>query len=207
LDGQLVFSGTAPLAREIVLAQGLHDLFLQCSIVSPGPVRLAWQPAGEPESRTIPSTAFYRGMQPDSGLLGRFYPNADWSGEPAFARIDRQIAYYFHFLPLPRPYSVRWTGRLIAPVPGTYQLGIKAISSASLSLDGNAVIEPTEPGMLETSELQLAAGMHDVQVQFLDNQSHSQVYLYWQLPGQDTLEHIPQSMLLLPVQGAWWPSP
>jgi hypothetical protein len=207
LDGKEVMSGPAPLTRDIILAQGVHDLYLRCTVLSSGSVRLAWQPAGDAELRAVPLTSFYQGMQPTSGLVGRFYPNADWSGDPSLARIDRQIAYYFHFLPLDRPYSVRWTGRLVAPVPGMYQLGIKAISSASLSLDDSVVITPTDPGTLQTAEVPLTAGLHEIQVLFLDNQSHSQVYLYWQIPGQEGLNHIPYSMLLLPLEGAWWPSP
>jgi hypothetical protein len=206
LDGKQVMAGPAPLTSEIVLAQGLHDLYVHGNVLAPGAVRLAWQPRTESALRAIPPTAFYRGMQPGSGLVGSFYPNANWSGEPSTVRIDRQIAYYFHFLPLSRPYSVRWTGRLLAPIEGTYQLGIKAISTASLSIDGNLVIEPTEPGELQTQETLLTAGMHDLELQFLDNQSHSQVYLYWQVPGQN-LETIPHTMLLLPQQGAWRPSP
>jgi hypothetical protein len=206
LDGQHVMSGPAPLTRQIVLAQGLHELYLHTTLSAPGKVRLSWQPPGASEIEAIPPGAFYRGMQPGSGLVGQFYPNADRSGEPAIVRIDRQVAYYFHFLPLPRPYSVRWTGRLLAPIQGTYRLGLKAISSASLSIDGRLLIAPTTPASLEIQEIQLAAGMHDIQLEFLDNQSHSQVYLYWQLPDQG-LEYIPSSMLLLPEQGAWWPSP
>jgi beta-glucosidase len=136
--------------------------------------------------------------------LGRFYQNDNWSGDPVLERIDRQVAYYFHFLPLARPYTVQWTGRLLTPATGTYTLGLKAISSASLSIDGQTIIEPSRPGEVKTNEINLASGLHDVEVRFLDNQSHSQVYLYWKPPDGD-LARIPAEVLFLPQDGTWHP--
>jgi hypothetical protein len=119
------------------------------------------------------------------------------------ARLDRQIAYYFHFIPLPRPYTVEWTGRLAAPVEGTYRLRVKAVGSAALYLDGQPVIEPAASGQIAEGEAYLTAGLHDIRIRYLDDRSHSQIYLYWQLPGAD-LELVPMGALFPPVEGAWW---
>jgi hypothetical protein len=154
----------------------------------------------------IPPEALYRTSWPTGGLVGRFYANDEWASEPAFARLDRQVAYYFHFLPLERPYTVQWTGRLFAPVTGKYRFAVKAISSASLAIDGNPIIEPSAPSEFREGEIHLAPGLHGLELRFLDNQSHSQVYLYWQ-PPDGAWAHVPPEVLFPPSQGAWWPVP
>ena len=146
----------------------------------------------------------YRASWPVGGLVGRFYPNSSWADDPITARIDRQVAYYFHFLPQPRPYTVEWTGRLSTPISGTYSFAVKAVSSASLYIDGEPVVEESERAQLVSGEADLSIGMHDIQGRFLDQDSHSQVYLYWMPPGGD-YARIPYEALYLPLEGAWWP--
>jgi len=206
LDGQVVVDGPGPQSRRIVMAQGVHALYLDCRIARAGRVRLMWETPGDAVLSPVPHDALYRSFWPVRGLVGRFYPNAGWSGEPQIVRIDRQVAYYFHFLPLDRPYTVEWVGRLAAPVSGPYRLGVKAISSASLYVDDQLLVENTLPGVFADGEIHLASGLHDLRVRYLDNQSHSQIYLYWQLP--DALpQPIPFDALFLPQEGAWWPMP
>ena len=216
LDGREVLSGEGTASRQIVMAQGVHDLYLDGRVSEPGAVRLMWQTppdtrqsdARRPDAtlQTVPGDVLYRSSWPTRGLVGRFYANGNWEGEPAQVRLDRQVAYYFHFLPLPRPYTVEWRGHLAAPVEGLYYLSVRAISGASLVIDGQPVIEHTSPGQVGEGEVYLAAGLHDIQVRYLDDQSHSQIYLYWQPPGA---EHalIPPGVLFPPAEGAWWPVP
>jgi hypothetical protein len=206
LDEQVVVAGPGSQGREIVMAQGVHALLLDCRVSQAGRVRLMWATPADEALRPVPRDTLYRSFWPVRGLLGRFYPNADWSGEPQIARIDRQVAHYFHFLPLSRPYTVEWTGRLAAPVSGAYRLGVKAISSASLYVDDQPLVEDTLPGEFADREIYMDAGLHDVRVRYLDNQSHSQIYLSWQLPGTDP-QPIPFDALFLPAEGAWWPMP
>jgi hypothetical protein len=221
LDGQQVFAGRGSARREIVMAQGVHALYIEGQVDGPGTARFLWQvPAGPGETEpdqadsaldTVPRDALYRALWPTRGLVGRFYANGQWEGEPEIVRLDRQLGYYFHFLPLTRPYTVEWTGRLAVPVEGLYRLGVRAISRASIDVDGQPVIESTSPGQMGEGEVYLAAGLHDIRVRYLDDQSHSQIYLYWQLPRQDGRWTdpvlIPPDALFPPADGAWWPAP
>jgi len=204
LDGQVMIDAPGAQRREVTLATGVHALYLDCQVTESGPVRLSWQHPGSEATEPVPAHALFRSSWPVNGLLGMFYQNDNWSGDPVLERIDRQVAYYFHFLPLARPYTVQWTGRLLTPASGTYTLGLKAISSASLSIDGQILIEPSLPGEVKTIETNLASGLHDIEVRYLDDQSHSQVYLYWEPPDGD-LARIPAEMLFLPQDGAWHP--
>lgn len=206
LDQQAVLSGAGSFGRQIAIAQGTHALYMDCRIEGPGAVRLLWATPDDVALRTVPQQMLYRAFWPVRGLVGRFYPNAEWGGEPAFVRIDRQIGYYFHFIPLARPYTVEWSGGIVVPSPGVYRFGAQAISWAAVYVDGQLVAEGAAPGQYREGEITLAAGAHEITVRYLDNQSHSQVYLYWQTP-QGGRELIPFDVLLLPQQGAWWPVP
>jgi len=73
-------------------------------------------------------------------------------------------------------------------------------------VDGQRLIEPTPLGQFVERPLVLDAGMHDLELGFLDDESHSQIYLYWRPPGGQ-MARIPPEVLFLPRQGAWWPAP
>ncbi len=212
LDGEVLFNGSGPQSRRIVLAQGVHSFYLQCTVNGPGTIRLRWTvpwDQSEPQPVNVVSAgALYRAFWPTNGLVGRFYAGGDVNGEPAMVRIDRQLAYYFHFLPLPRPYRVEWRGRLLASMPGLYRLGVKAIGVASLYVDGQFVVE-SEGGQYQDAQIKLAAGFHDLYVSFLDDRDRSQIYLYWQVPGEFGPTLIDANSLFLPpadgsVYGPWW---
>ena len=95
---------------------------------------------------------------------------------------------------------------MVAPVAGLYRFGVQAISRATVYVDGQLVTENDVPGQYADGEIMLALCAHDIEVRYLDNQSHSQVYLYWEIPQQGR-DLIPFDMLLLPKEGAWWPIP
>ena len=66
--------------------------------------------------RIVQSSALHVPPVASNGLLGRYYANGNWEEPPAFTRIDPQINLYFHDIPLPRPYTVEWRGKLaVAP--------------------------------------------------------------------------------------------
>jgi hypothetical protein len=201
LDGRPVAGGQD---GQIMVARGEHILYVGCKVGGPGPVRLMWTTPADRTLRPVPGDLLYRSFWPVRGLLGRFYQNADWSGDPVTVRIDRQIGYYFHFLPLSRPYTVEWSGQLAVPLSGAYRIGVNAVSSASLYLDGAPLLEQTLAGQLDLADVALGAGMHDIRLRFLDDQPRSQVYLYWQPPDGD-VALIPFDMLFLPEEGVWWP--
>ncbi len=202
LDGRELLRGSGQGERQVVMARGVHALRLKAQVAGPGHARLMWSTPGGSELSVVPGDALYRPDWPTNGLLGRFYRDATWNGEPAFVRIDRQIAYYFHFVPLPRPYTVEWTGRLETPVAGRYQLGLRVTGRAWLYLDGRPLLEGVE-GPFQAAEVTLGKGEHELMIRYLDDRGHSQIYLYWQPPG-GPLALVPYAVLHLPQDGGWW---
>jgi sugar lactone lactonase YvrE len=189
IDGWPV--GSAP----VLLAIGNHDLRLRV----PGQrtkVELWWQPPGWPEMELMPSSVFFRPRMTSSGLLGSYYASPDWSGSPAFARNDPEIAFYFQELPLPRPYTVEWSGKIFAPQSGPYQFATESIDESFLSVDGKAVVENSTHDRV-VSEIGLERGWHDIRLRFADRTSHTQMYLYWKRPS-GSVEVVPSIYLSPP---------
>ena len=125
---------TGEASAALKLALGLHRLRLRAA-GGHGPVTLSWQRPGEAE-RIVQSSALHVPPVASNGLLGRYYANGNWEEPAAFTRIDPQINLYFHDIPLPRPYTVEWRGKLAAPHDGEYRLGIESIDESELWIDG-----------------------------------------------------------------------
>ncbi|MDY7041020.1 MAG: PA14 domain-containing protein [Chloroflexota bacterium] len=202
LDGVPLLQGEGLLSRDVILAQGCHDIEIRCKVTVGGPLRLRWQFADSDELTVIPADALFRMPISANGLLGRFYPNSNWKGPLAVTRVDGQIAYYFHFLPMSRPYTVEWSGQLEVPESGRYTLAIESLSASWLYLDGELLVENTVPNREVSRAVELDAGRHDLVLRFLDNGDRSHIYLYW-TPPWGFREFIPQERLFPHVGDAW----
>jgi 4-amino-4-deoxy-L-arabinose transferase-like glycosyltransferase len=202
LDGESLLQGDGELSQDVVLAQGCHGIEIRCEVSTGGPLRLRWRPPGTAELTVVPTDALFHAPVSANGLLGRFYSNDNWSGSPVFIRIDAQIAYYFHFLPMRRPYTVEWIGQLDVPETGNYILTTESLSASWLYLDGELVVENTVSNREASCTLQLDAGCHDLKLRFLDSDNRSHIYLYWTPPGSSR-EFIPQERLFPPAVAGW----
>ncbi|MCX6044745.1 MAG: PA14 domain-containing protein [Chloroflexi bacterium] len=148
---QRVLTGTGELTGGLVLAQGNHNLRVR-AVGVPGPFSLAWRPpTHEPE--VIPATALYVPPVTSNGLLGAYYANNQWQGAPAFTRIDPLLNLYFHVTPLPRPYTVEWTGKIAIPQPGNYYFGLESIDQSTLFIDNQAVTTGRLPNVYQENAL------------------------------------------------------
>lgn len=197
IDGHPVFEGEGEQFTTLVLAQGNHAFRLWAGS-GLGRVALLWQPPGEPET-LVPQWALYAPPLANHGLLGTFYANPDWQGEPVLQRIEPMLDTYFHLVPLPRPYSVEWRGWLDAPQTGVYQLGLRAVPEAELYLDGVQLIATTLPNEMFETTTTLEAGLHDLVVRYRDTVDRSRIHLYWMPPGGQ-FEPIPGLYLWPPME-------
>ncbi len=193
--------GPAAVSQEataaLKLALGLHRIRLR-AVGGEGAVSLSWQRPGE-EEQIVPSSALHVAPVTSNGLLGRYYANGDWQGPPAFTRIDPQINLYFHDIPLPRPYTVEWEGKLAVPIEGVYRLGIESIDESELWIDEIAVAASPEPNQYDEDSITLTAGLHDIRIRYVARTSHYHVNLHWAPPGQERT--LVQAEALVPPQG------
>ena len=91
-----------------------------------------------------------------AGLLGSYYEGTSASGSPALTRLDPHLAFEWQETPGPpvesRPYTVRWSGDLTVPGPGTYSLSIAHHGQATIKVDNVQVFAHTgtTKGMLSS---------------------------------------------------------
>jgi beta-glucosidase len=82
-----------------------------------------------------------------SGLIGEYFDNITLSGDPVFTRVDPRIQFQWTlFSPDPHKlsrdfYSVRWSGRLKAPLSGTFKIGMNGNDGYRLYINEKLLID------------------------------------------------------------------
>jgi 4-amino-4-deoxy-L-arabinose transferase-like glycosyltransferase/sugar lactone lactonase YvrE len=184
IDGEQLLRGSGRNEAELSLARGLHRVDLALDVPRRG-LRTALSrrlPAQEAPEPVPPGEMFSPRLTP-GGLLGAYHAGGALEGAPSLRRIDPQVAFYFHLLPLPRPFSVRWTGSVYAEAPGRYAFGTASIDESSVAVDGRELLTNPETNRYLESEIDLEQGWHTLEVRYRAVRDYSQVYLRWRTPG------------------------
>ncbi len=201
VDETLVASGTGgELSASLPLAKGNHRLRVR-AVGGEGAVSLTWQ-VGQASETPIPVWALNTSPPvTNNGLLGRYYPNGDWQEPVAFAQIDAQINLYFHVIPLQRPYTVEWSGKIAIPAPGFYRFGVESIDESEVYIDEQLLAASVESNQYDENGVELTAGLHDIRIRFGDRTNHTHVNLYWVPPGRG--QQLIPSRFLFPPMGSY----
>jgi len=151
-------------------------------------VRLAASPL-----TSIPSQFF---LTPDGkpGLKAEYFNQMKPEGTPAFERVDANIDFNWEDNP-PAPgiekdhYSVRWTGKLIAPQTRKYALFTASDDGVRLTLNGKLLIDNwTDHGTtVDSASVELKAGQaYDIQLEFYENGGSAVIQLGWDDFGNES---------------------
>jgi beta-glucosidase len=138
------------------------------------------------------------------GLKAEYFRGREAAGSPVLTRIDPRIAFRWD-RGAPTDdlaargeiaaanalqgdgFSVRWTGQLLPPVTGTYELVVGANDGFRLSLDGREVLNGwarNERVRSQTATLQLQAGKaYDLRLEYFEDIRDAEVRLAWRMPG------------------------
>ncbi len=85
----------------------------------------------------------------------------------------------------PRPFSVRWKGRIRAPATGTYTFSATINGDFSLRIDHQAILSRLDghPNTTLTGKIDLQAGReYDLEMRYVHHAERTQMALRWQLP-------------------------
>jgi beta-glucosidase len=160
----------------------------------------------EPRAAPLIEPQFLR-PSPDSkeqGLKGEYFANKDLSGAPLLTRIDARVAFRWdrqsptdtlvmqgqlakeRGLPAD-DFSVRWSGQLLPPVSGPYELVVGANDGFRLVVDGKTLSEDWQLNprvSSKTATVELTAGKPvDLKLEFFEDIRDAEVRLAWRLPG------------------------
>ncbi|HZF31944.1 MAG TPA: glycoside hydrolase family 3 C-terminal domain-containing protein [Gammaproteobacteria bacterium] len=141
---------------------------------------------------------------PGQGLEGEYFGNRDCTGEPLFTRVDARVAFRWDRggptddlvaqgqLPAERAvpsdnFCARWTGKLVPPVTGRYEIVVGANDGFRLFLDGRLLLDNWIINARIDSKsvlVDLEAGRaRDLKLEYLEDIRDAEVRLAWRLPG------------------------
>ena len=98
-------------------------------------------------------------------------------------------------------FSTKWSGRVKAPVSGSYKFTVRGDDGVRLFINGTKVIDGwSDHGPLDfTYTTNLTAGTnYDIEMHFYENGAWAECKLQWSYAGQTT-QAIPQSQLYPPA--------
>ncbi|GMV82694.1 MAG: hypothetical protein AMXMBFR7_38780 [Planctomycetota bacterium] len=166
-------------------------------------------PAPAPPAKLLRPAATAAPASERLGLLGRYYANRKFDGEPALVQRDPNIEFDWK---LDRPadelptneFGIEWTGLLKAPATGLYTLGVKADEGARVWIGGELAIEAWDSGTAGTihegkAELEKDK-LYALKVRCHDDTGAANCTLYWTPPG-GAREVLPGAQLQLGTDG------
>lgn len=140
----------------------------------------------------------------EQGLRGEYFKTADLTGAPLLTRIDARIAFRWDRgaptdslvargeiaagagLPSDN-YSARWTGQLLPPVSGVYELNVSANDGVRLIINGKTLIDSwalAERLRSHSASIELEAGKaYDIRLEYFEDIRDAEVRLGWRLPN------------------------
>jgi hypothetical protein len=130
-----------------------------------------------------------------TGLFGEYFNNMNWSGTPFFTVVDSSLKFGnkkpFHseIPPYMHPqdhFSVRWTGRVKAPVTGQYIFTTSSDDGVRLWLNDSILINHSNdhPKLFDNDTVNLFAGeYYKIRIEYYQNQGDVDMELYWNYGG------------------------
>ena len=152
------------------------------------------------------------GREEKFGLLGEYFDNSAFDGEPAFTRVDSMVDFFWNQGSpegLPGEYfSIRWTGQLVAETSGRYLLAITSDDGSRLYVNGELLVDNWgKHGMMDRSAMvDLEAGVAvDIKIEFYEETGEAGMRFGWEKvktdPVSDAVETAKQSDIALVFVG------
>ncbi|HEY0686906.1 MAG TPA: glycoside hydrolase family 3 C-terminal domain-containing protein [Steroidobacter sp.] len=163
---------------------------------------------GREEPRSIPLIEA-NFMRPEAGskqqgLKGEYFRGRDFAGAPVMTRVDSRIAFLWD-RGAPTDdlaargelssaqalagdnFSVRWTGELLPPTSGKYEIAVAANDGVRLYLDDRLIVngwEPSERVRSHSVNVDLEAGRaYKIKLEYFEDLRDAEVRLSWRRPG------------------------
>ncbi len=142
----------------------------------------------------IPS-CFLQTEDGKQGLKGEYFDNVEWKGSPVITRIDDKIDFSWQTQAINQKmadhYSIRWSGFIVPPVSGKYELGRFSKNGMRIVFEDEEICGTK--GAYHTMQhaskaVQLEAGKkYKIVCEFFSSKSSAMVQLLWSMPDANRL--------------------
>ena len=141
---------------------------------------------------------------PQRGVTAAFYSNRHWRGEPAIARVERQINLDFlsadSAASLPQQdFSVEWTGWLRIDRDGQYTFSTRSDDGSTIEIDGGVVVDNggVHDPTTRAATIAMTPGMHQIRVRFEQAAGGFQFRASWTPPDDKGESALPTQQLFV----------
>lgn len=123
------------------------------------------------------------------GLKGEYFDNLNFAGTPHLTRVDPVVNFnFYHTAPTglkPLGFSIRWTGVIVPPLPGAYEIGFRMARrqgqpapDIKVWIDDALVVTPERSGITPNNAADCIAGnctqsTKPIMLSFADTKPHS----------------------------------
>jgi cytochrome c peroxidase len=170
--------------------------------------RLLWLTPGATGDVAIPAARLLPLSTPTvvPGLVGSYFNNLSLSGTPAFTRSENVEFDWGEGSPGTGvgvdSFSVRWTGKLTAPVAGTYVLQTEGDDGMRMWVNGTQMVNDWTdrgPTLNNTPGIVLTAGQQvSIVLEYYENGYGATARLRWKTPGSASFVIVPVGQLTGP---------
>ena len=137
--------------------------------------------------QTVPSQYLFT---PDgkTGLSASYYDNPFWQGKPVKTRIDKQLSFKWTLFPpvknvAPDWFSVRWEGKIEAPISGKIRIGIRGNDGYRLFINNKLVLDHSQNKQTEALEMRemtwVKGQKYALKIEFYETRKNSLIQLVW----------------------------
>ncbi|MCD8386402.1 MAG: PA14 domain-containing protein [Bacteroidales bacterium] len=172
------------------------------ALIDPGNLLSAVPPSGGWGADIITQSAYASPeLIPQSAYASPFsvtYYRDNDIGEKAFTDTDPLIDHFYNDGAQPHPnlpanqlFSAIWQGKIIAPITGTYMIGLMTDNGTRMSVNGVRLFDEwrRHGDITITRPVSFRAGQEiDIQVEYSQNQPSGYVQLVWTLPDQKAMD-------------------
>jgi beta-glucosidase len=192
-------------SKPVTLAQGIRNALPHGEVVYARGVDLVENRQDPRAVPPIPSQYLRPAAgSTEQGLKGEYFKGKELQGAPIVTRVDRSVNFRWDRLnPTTElvqqgqmrldqalgndDFSVRWTGQLVPPVTGAYELTVTGDDGFRLDVAGTRVLDewtPTPRARARSVRLDFEAGKtYDVKLEYFENIRDAEVRLNWKQPG------------------------
>jgi beta-glucosidase len=127
------------------------------------------------------------GSPAEFGLRGEYFDNPDLAGRPVLTRVDAAVDFRWGAEAPARAvpadgFSVRWTGRLLAPTSGVWRLGVTSDDGMRLFVDGTLLVDHwgDHGPDSRSAAIEFTKGRtYDLRIEYYDRQGAAEARLGW----------------------------